>query len=64
MGYKEIAGLSQAQLMEQQVALQKELVLLRFDKASGKVLDTSMPRKKRKELAQVLTRMTEIERNS
>ena len=64
MGYKEITGLSQAKLKEHHDALRTELLMLRFDKASGKVLDSSTPKKKRRELAQVMTRMTEIERNS
>ena len=62
MGYKEISGLGQAQLKEHHDALRKELLMMRFDKASGKLLDTTSPRRKRKELAQVMTRMTEIER--
>lgn len=61
MGYKEIAGLGQAQLKEHHDGLRKELLMMRFDKASGKLLDTTAPRRKRKELAQVMTRMTEIE---
>lgn len=64
MEYKELAGLSQTELKEKQVALQKELAMLRFDKVSGKVLDTAAPNKKRRELAKVLTRMSELKRNA
>ncbi len=64
MKYKEIAGLNQSELNERRETLRKELVLDRFDKASGKLLNTAAPRLKRKELAQVLTRLSEIERKA
>lgn len=64
MRYKEIAGLSQTELKERGDTLRKELVLDRFDKASGKLLNSAAPRLKRKELAQVLTRLNEIERKA
>lgn len=61
MAYKDITGLTQAQLNEKKDALRKELLMMRFDKASGKVLDTTAPRKMRREIAQVMTRLTELE---
>lgn len=64
MEYKDIADLSQTQLREHEIALRRELAMLVFEKASGKVLDTAAPKKKRVELARVLTRMTQLERNS
>jgi ribosomal protein L29 len=64
MRYKDIAGLSQTELNERKDTLRKELVLDRFDKASGKLLNTAAPRLKRKELAKVLTRLSEIERKA
>ena len=64
MKYKEIAGMSQSELRDRRDSLRKELVLDRFDKASGKLLNTAAPRQKRKELAKVLTRLNEIERKA
>lgn len=64
MKYKEIAGMGQTELRDRLESLRKELVLDRFDKASGKLLNTAAPRLKRKELAQVLTRLNEIERKA
>ena len=61
MGYKEFAGLTGAQLREREELLRKELLMLRFDKASGRVLDTTAPRRKRIEIAQLMTRRTELE---
>lgn len=64
MKYKEISGLSQKELQDRSDTLRKEIVLDRFDKASGKLLNTAAPSQKRRELAQVLTRLNEIERKS
>lgn len=38
----------------------KTLAGMRFDKATGKLIDTSAPKKLRRELARVLTRLTQL----
>jgi len=59
MKLKEIKNLSLTELKEAESTLRREVMTMRFDHAVGKLLDTAAPRKKRKELAQVLTLLNE-----
>jgi ribosomal protein L29 len=53
--------LNMTELRNSVVELRRKLAEIRFDKASGKLVDTSVPRKKRKELARVLTQKQKLE---
>lgn len=56
-----LENLNLAELRTQATELRRKIAELRFDKASGKLLDTSLPQKRRKELARVLTQQQKIE---
>ena len=56
----EILNLNAVELRERVLELKKRLVEMRFDKATGKLIDTAMPAKMKRELARVLTRLSQI----
>ncbi len=56
----EILKLNAVELRQKALELKKRLAEVRFDKATGKLIDTSSPRKMRRELARVLTRESQI----
>lgn len=56
----DILKLNTVELRQKALELKKRLAELRFEKATGKLIDTGMPGKTRRELARVLTRETEI----
>jgi ribosomal protein L29 len=55
MSFKDMAKLGAADLQKKEKDLRKEIMDLRFEHAVGKLLDNAAPRRKRRELAQVLT---------
>lgn len=56
----EIGKMNVVELRQKAVELKKRLAETRFDKATGKIIDTSAPKKMRRELARVLTRERQI----
>jgi ribosomal protein L29 len=48
-------------LKEEEKVLRKEISRLRFDLSLGKLKDTNMVKKKRRELARVLTKIRQLE---
>lgn len=56
----DILKMNLVELRGKAVELKKRLAELRFDKATGKIIDTTMPHKTKKELARVLTRESQI----
>lgn len=48
------------ELRQKSLELKKRLVELRFDRATGKLMDSSQPRKLKKELARVMTRQSQL----
>lgn len=56
----EILKMNAVELRQKTIELKKRLAELRFDKATGRLIDTSAPRKLRRELARVLTRESQI----
>lgn len=57
---KEIFKLNAMELRQKTLELKKRLVEMRFDKATGKLIDSSLPNKMKKELARVLTRQSQL----
>jgi len=57
----DLLKLNLVELQAKAVDLKKKLAQLRFDKATGKLVDTSSPRKLRKEVARILTRVSQVE---
>ncbi|MEM7402628.1 MAG: 50S ribosomal protein L29 [Myxococcota bacterium] len=51
----ELTALSPDQLQQEQQQIRKQLLEARFDRAVGRLLDLSAPRRLRKQLARVLT---------
>lgn len=56
----EILKMNMVELRQRTLDLKKRLVELRFDKATGRLMDSSLPAKIKRELARVLTRQTEL----
>jgi ribosomal protein L29 len=56
----EIMNLNTVELRQKAVELKKKLAETRFEKATGKLIDTTVPKKLRRELARVLTRESQI----
>ena len=56
----EISKLNAIELKQKTADLRRALFGARFDKATGKLIDTAKPRKLRRELARVLTRERQI----
>lgn len=56
----EIAKMNAVELKQQALELKKRLAVTRFDKATGRLIDTSSAKKLRRELARVLTRESQI----
>jgi len=56
----EILKLNAVELRQKAVDLKKRLAESRFNKATGKLLDTSAPKKMRRELARILTRESQL----
>ena len=56
----EILKLNAVELRHKALELKKRLAESRFDKATGKLIDTSAPRKMRRELARILTRESQL----
>lgn len=52
----DISKMNLIELRGRAVELKKRLAELRFEKATGKLIDTSVPSKTKRELARVLTR--------
>lgn len=48
------------ELRQKATDLKRKLAEMRFDKATGKLIDTTAPRKLRRELARILTRESQI----
>ena len=59
MNLKEIKKLSADELKDAEKNLRSEVMNLRFDQAVGKLLDSTASRKKRVELARVLTMLNQ-----
>jgi ribosomal protein L29 len=57
----DIVKMNVVELREKAVELKKKIAHMRFDKATGKIIDTSSPRKVRRELARILTRESQLE---
>jgi ribosomal protein L29 len=56
----DISNLNLIELQGKAVELKKRLAELRFEKATGKLIDTSVPSKTKRELARVLTRVSQV----
>lgn len=56
----EILKMNAVELRQKALEIKKRLAEVRFDKATGKLIDTSSPKKLRRELARVLTREGQI----
>lgn len=56
----ELRKLSLDQLRQQEQQLRKQLLETRFDKAVGRLLDLSSPKRLRKQLARVLTCLNSV----
>jgi ribosomal protein L29 len=56
----EILKMNAVELRQRAIELKKQLAEARFNKATGKLIDTSAPRKMRRDLARVLTREAQI----
>lgn len=56
----EILKMNAVELRQKAAELKKRLAETRFDKATGKLVDTTVPRKMRRELARVLTRESQL----
>lgn len=56
----DILKMNLVELRGKAVELKKRLAELRFEKATGKIIDTTVPYKTKKELARVLTRESQI----
>jgi len=57
---KELLKLNALQLQQKAGELKKKLTQIRFDKATGKIIDTAYPSKTKKEIARVLTQLNAI----
>jgi ribosomal protein L29 len=57
----DIVKMNVVELREKAVELKKKIAHMRFDKATGKLIDTSSPRKVKRELARILTRESQLE---
>ena len=58
----DISKMNAIELSRVAVELKKGFAQMRFDKATGKLMDTSAPKKQRRKLAQVLTKISEVAR--
>jgi len=56
----DISKMNLIELRGRAVELKKRLAELRFEKATGKLIDTTVPSKTKKELARVLTRESHV----
>lgn len=56
----DIIKMNAVELRQKALELKKKLAETRFDKATGKLIDTAAPKKLRRELARVLTRETQV----
>lgn len=56
----DISKLNALELRQKALELKKRLAEFRFDKATGKLLDTAAPKKTRRELARILTRESQV----
>ncbi|MCA9507485.1 MAG: 50S ribosomal protein L29 [Myxococcales bacterium] len=56
----DIAKMGIVELRNTAVELKKKLAQMRFDKATGKLLDSSAPCKTKRELARVLTKESQL----
>ena len=56
----ELLNLNALELRQKAADLKRRLAESRFDRATGKLVDTSAPRKMRRELARVLTRESQL----
>jgi large subunit ribosomal protein L29 len=56
----EIVNMNAVELRQKALELKKRLAETRFDKATGRLIDTARPMKLRRELARVLTRESQL----
>jgi ribosomal protein L29 len=56
----DILKMNTVELRTKAAELKKKLAEARFDKATGKLIDTTVPQKLRKDLARVLTRQSQV----
>ena len=56
----DIQKMNLVELRGKAVDLKKRLAELRFEKATGKLIDTSVPMKTKRELARILTRENQV----
>lgn len=56
----DIMKMNVVELRQKALELKRRQAEMRFEKATGKMIDTSAPRKLRRELARILTRETQI----
>lgn len=56
----ELLKLNTVELRQKALDLKKRLAESRFNKATGKLFDTSAPKKMRRELARILTRESQL----
>lgn len=54
----DILKMNVMELRQRTLELKKRLAEMRFDKATGRLLDSSLPGKVKKDLARVLTRLS------
>lgn len=57
---QDILKMNVVELRQKAVDLKRKLAETRFDKATGKLIDTSAPKKMRRQLARILTRERQI----
>lgn len=56
----DLLKMNMVELRQKTLDLKKRLVEMRFDKATGKLVDSSLPKKLKKELARVMTRQSQM----
>jgi len=56
----DIQSLNLVELRNKAFELKKRLAELRFEKATGKLIDTSIPMKTKRELARILARESQV----
>jgi ribosomal protein L29 len=56
----DILKMNAVELKQKTLELKKRMAEMRFEKATGRLIDTSAPRKLRRELARMLTRESQV----
>lgn len=57
---KDLEKMNVIELRQEALELKKRLAHMRFEKATGKLIDTSAPSKIKRQLARVLTKETQL----